>query len=53
MIARCYMEYCCNEATEEVARANRSGDASQPAIPWGWCSQHFHHAFSQRKAVSK
>ena len=46
--ARCYYEYCCNEATFEVETLNRSGNPDMPAIQWGWCGQHKHHAWSQR-----
>jgi hypothetical protein len=41
--ARCYMEYCCNAATEHLVVADRSG-LKRPAIVWGWCPQHAHHA---------
>lgn len=44
--ARCYMEFCCNNATVDVVMADRSfrqaGD-NRPRnnpIPWGWCTQH-------------
>lgn len=49
---RCYMEFCCNTPTKEVELLNRSGNPEQAPILWGWCDQHFHHAWSQRKPVS-
>lgn len=46
--ARCYMEFCCNTATQKVVLEDRSspevlrqlGLPPQEPIHWGWCSQH-------------
>ena len=38
--ARCYVEFCCDEATEEVVVADRGCVKSEP-IPWGWCGPHY------------
>lgn len=48
--ARCYMEYCCDAATFEVEVLNRSGNPEIAPIPWGWCSQHQHNAWSVRSS---
>lgn len=46
--ARCYMEFCCNEAVHYVQVLNRSGDPSRRPIPWGWCNQHVDHSYEER-----
>jgi hypothetical protein len=39
--ARCYAEFCCNEATHAVEVLNLSGNPASEPIPWGFCSQHY------------
>ena len=47
--ARCYQEYCCNTATNEVEVLDRSGAGLDP-VPWGYCDQHAHTSYAARCA---
>jgi hypothetical protein len=37
--ARCWREFCCNNATRDITLTDASG-SGRPALLWGHCAQH-------------
>jgi len=52
--ARCYREFCCNTATNYLHDYGpRQGTDPQYVGVWGWCDQHRHEAFEERRQQAR